>query len=31
MPARWTLYASFVMLVVMFGVYKKTQFIYFQF
>jgi alginate O-acetyltransferase complex protein AlgI len=31
MPARWTLYASFVMLVVMFGVYKKMQFIYFQF
>ncbi|MCU1313479.1 MAG: D-alanyl-lipoteichoic acid biosynthesis protein DltB [Acidobacteriaceae bacterium] len=28
---RWTLYAGFVMAVVMFGVYKKAQFIYFQF
>jgi alginate O-acetyltransferase complex protein AlgI len=31
LPARWALYASFVMMVVMIGVYKKTQFIYFQF
>ncbi len=31
LPARWTLYASLVMTVVMFGIYKKTQFIYFQF
>jgi alginate O-acetyltransferase complex protein AlgI len=30
-PARWTLYASFVMAVLMFGVYKDMQFIYFQF
>jgi alginate O-acetyltransferase complex protein AlgI len=30
-PARWALYASLVMAVVMFGVYRKTQFIYFQF
>ncbi len=30
-PARWALYASFVMAVVMFGVYRKMQFIYFQF
>ena len=30
-PARWALYASFVMGVVMFGVYKQMQFIYFQF
>jgi D-alanyl-lipoteichoic acid acyltransferase DltB (MBOAT superfamily) len=29
--ARWALYASFVMTVLMFGVYKQTQFIYFQF
>jgi D-alanyl-lipoteichoic acid acyltransferase DltB (MBOAT superfamily) len=29
--ARWALYASFVMAVLMFGVYKQTQFIYFQF
>ena len=29
--ARWALYASFVMTVVMFGVYKQMQFIYFQF
>ena len=31
MPARWTLYAGFVMMVLMFGVYKQMQFIYFQF
>lgn len=31
MAARWAAYASFVMLVVMFGVYKQMQFIYFQF
>jgi len=29
--ARWALYASFVMMVLMFGVYKQMQFIYFQF
>ena len=29
--ARWALYACFVMTVVMFGVYKQMQFIYFQF
>ena len=29
--ARWTLYASFIMTIVMFGIYKQTQFIYFQF
>ena len=29
--ARWALYAGFVMTVVMFGVYKQMQFIYFQF
>ena len=28
---RWAVYASFVMGVLMFGVYQKTQFIYFQF
>src|SRR5579871_250455 len=28
---RWALYAGFVMAVVMFGVYKQAQFIYFQF
>jgi alginate O-acetyltransferase complex protein AlgI len=28
---RWTLYASFLMAVLMFGVYRKAQFIYFQF
>jgi alginate O-acetyltransferase complex protein AlgI len=31
LATRWTLYASFIMLVIMFGVYQKTQFIYFQF
>jgi alginate O-acetyltransferase complex protein AlgI len=31
MPARWALYAGFVMTVLMFGVYKQMQFIYFQF
>jgi D-alanyl-lipoteichoic acid acyltransferase DltB (MBOAT superfamily) len=29
--ARWALYASFVMTVLMFGIYKQMQFIYFQF
>ena len=29
--ARWAVYASFVMFVLMLGVYKQTQFIYFQF
>jgi len=28
---RWAVYASFVIGVLMFGVYRKTQFIYFQF
>jgi D-alanyl-lipoteichoic acid acyltransferase DltB (MBOAT superfamily) len=28
---RWGLYASFVMAVLMFGIYQKAQFIYFQF
>jgi alginate O-acetyltransferase complex protein AlgI len=28
---RWPLYAGFVILVVMFGIYRQTQFIYFQF
>ena len=28
---RWAVYAGFVMAVLMFGVYRKTQFIYFQF
>jgi hypothetical protein len=28
---RWALYASLVMVVLMFGVFKNTQFIYFQF
>jgi alginate O-acetyltransferase complex protein AlgI len=31
MAARWALYSGFVMTVLMFGVYKKMQFIYFQF
>lgn len=31
MAPRWALYAGFVMVVVMFGIYQKTQFIYFQF
>jgi len=31
LPARWALYAALVTMVVMFGVYKKAQFIYFQF
>lgn len=30
-PLRWSAYASAVLGVVMFGVYRKTQFIYFQF
>jgi alginate O-acetyltransferase complex protein AlgI len=29
--ARWAVYAAFVMIVLMFGIYQKTQFIYFQF
>lgn len=28
---RWAAYAAFILMVVMFGVYKKAQFIYFQF
>jgi D-alanyl-lipoteichoic acid acyltransferase DltB (MBOAT superfamily) len=31
MPARWAIYAGFVMAVLMLGVYKQMQFIYFQF
>lgn len=31
MPLRWTAYATVTLGVVMFGVYRKTQFIYFQF
>ena len=31
MPARWAIYAGIVLAVLMFGVYRKTQFIYFQF
>jgi D-alanyl-lipoteichoic acid acyltransferase DltB (MBOAT superfamily) len=31
MASRWALYASFIMAIVMFGIYRKTQFIYFQF
>jgi D-alanyl-lipoteichoic acid acyltransferase DltB (MBOAT superfamily) len=31
LPGRWVAYAGLVLLVVMFGVYRKTQFIYFQF
>jgi D-alanyl-lipoteichoic acid acyltransferase DltB (MBOAT superfamily) len=30
-PLRWTAYASAVLGTVMFGVYRKTEFIYFQF
>lgn len=30
-PLRWSAYASVVLGIVMFGVYRKTQFIYFQF
>jgi hypothetical protein len=28
---RWACYAAFVMLALMFGIYQKMQFIYFQF
>jgi D-alanyl-lipoteichoic acid acyltransferase DltB (MBOAT superfamily) len=31
LTARWAAYAAFVILVVMFGVYRNTEFIYFQF
>lgn len=31
MVPRWAMYAAFVLTVVMFGIYRKTQFIYFQF
>lgn len=31
LPTRWAVYAAFVMLVLLFGVYQKAQFIYFQF
>ncbi len=31
LPVRWTAYAAFVMLVIMFGVYQQMNFIYFQF
>jgi hypothetical protein len=28
---RWSVYAGFVLAVVLFGVYRQSQFIYFQF
>jgi len=28
---RWAVYAGFILAVIMFGIYRKTQFIYFQF
>lgn len=31
LPGRWVVYAGFVMVVIMFGVYRNAQFIYFQF
>lgn len=31
LPTRWAVYSSFFLAVVMFGVYRKAQFIYFQF
>ncbi len=31
MPVRWAVYVGCVLLVVLFGVYRETQFIYFQF
>jgi hypothetical protein len=31
LPARWAVYAAFVILVLMFGIYRNNQFIYFQF
>jgi D-alanyl-lipoteichoic acid acyltransferase DltB (MBOAT superfamily) len=31
LPLRWGAYATFVIIVIMFGVYQKAQFIYFQF
>jgi alginate O-acetyltransferase complex protein AlgI len=31
MPVRWAIYASCVLGVILFGVYRETQFIYFQF
>ena len=30
-PGRWAFYSAFIMTIVMFGIYQKTQFIYFQF
>ncbi len=30
-PARWAFYTAGVLMVILFGVYQKTQFIYFQF
>jgi alginate O-acetyltransferase complex protein AlgI len=31
LPARWAVYATFVVAVILFGVYQNRQFIYFQF
>jgi D-alanyl-lipoteichoic acid acyltransferase DltB (MBOAT superfamily) len=31
LPGRWALYAACVIIVLMFGIYQKAQFIYFQF
>jgi len=31
LPARWAVYSAFVMVVLMFGIYRNSQFIYFQF
>jgi hypothetical protein len=31
MPVRWTAYAGFVLAVMMLGIYRNEQFIYFQF
>ena len=31
LPVRWAAYASFALIVVLFGVYRQNQFIYFQF
>ena len=31
LPLRWAAYASFVLLVILLGIYKSNQFIYFQF
>jgi alginate O-acetyltransferase complex protein AlgI len=31
MPLRWAVYASLIVVIILFGVYRSTQFIYFQF